>query len=80
MLQVSNNNSIVDTIVNSVNITNYIYYTTINFNFQQYYFKLIDPSNNTVTSNVTLTIGNAVVSLNNASGYFYYGAAVSNNT
>lgn len=77
----SNNNSVVDTIANAVNITTAnVYYTTINFNFQQYYFKLIDPSNNTVTSNVTLTIGNAVTMLNNASGYFYYGAAVSNNT
>lgn len=48
-------------IVNSVTITaTNVFYTTINYNFQNYYFQLLDPAANIVTANVTLTIGTAV--------------------
>jgi hypothetical protein len=71
----------VDTIASSVNITTpNVYFTTINYNFKSYYFQLLDQSANIVTSNLALTVGTGVASLNNVTNYFFYDTIVANNT
>ena len=68
----------IDTTSGTKSITSDVSDTTINFDFQQYYFKVTDWADALVSSGITLKVATTSLSLNGATTYYTYDTIAAN--